>query len=165
MLIVPGVIYLVGKSKRTYQVLFVILVIGITYTSFFHVVRGLVLNSKVARGVTGLGQPNIDQASLNTLIKLDNQYKNATFVFIGNDTGLEITHNRTISLQPIGDDLKIDMDEYTYEGFSGPLFIVLPESYNGPKEKMIMKSFPGYAGFNLSMLSDKYVLYAADMKR
>jgi hypothetical protein len=57
------------------------------------------------------------------------------------------------------------MDDYRYEGFAGPLFIILPESYNGPKEKLIMKSFPNYAGFNLSMLSDKYVLYEARMKR
>ncbi len=57
------------------------------------------------------------------------------------------------------------MDDYTYDGFAGPLYIVLPETYNGPKEKMIMKSFPGYAGWNVSMLSNNYVLYAAKMKR
>ena len=57
------------------------------------------------------------------------------------------------------------MDEYTYDGFSGPLFIVLPETYNGPKEKLIMKSFKGYTGWNVSMLSKDYVLYAAKMRR
>jgi hypothetical protein len=98
-------------------------------------------------------------------MKLDKGNSNATFVFISNDIGLEVLHNRIITLQPIGDDLKIDTDDYTYDGFAGPLYIVLPESYNGPREKMIMKSFPGYTGFYLSMLSDNYVLYEAKMKR
>ena len=98
-------------------------------------------------------------------MKLDKENKNALFVFIANDVSLEILHNRVINLSPIGDDYKIDMDDYRYEGFAGPLFIILPETYNGPKEKLIMKSFPDYAGWNLSMLSDKYVLYEARMKR
>jgi hypothetical protein len=53
------------------------------------------------------------------------------------------------------------MDDYQYKGHAGPLFIVLPVKYNGPKEKMIMKSFPGYTGFNLSMISNNYTLYSA----
>jgi hypothetical protein len=66
-----------------------------------------------------------------------------------------------ITVLSIGDDLKIDIDDYRYDGHAGPLYIVLPESYNGPKEKMILKSFPRYKGFHVSMLSDNYVLYAA----
>ena len=99
------------------------------------------------------------------MMKLDGENKDAIFVFIANDIGQEILHNRVINLSPVSNDLKIDLDDYRYEGFAGPLYIILPESYNGPKEKLIMKSFPGYTGFNLSMLSDKYVLYAAKMKR
>ena len=96
------------------------------------------------------------------IVELD---RSTTFVFISNDIGLEVLHNRIITLPIIGNDLKIDVDDYDYDGFAGPLYIVLPESYNGPKEKMIMKSFKGYAGWNISMLSDKYVLYEARMKR
>ena len=54
-------------------------------------------------------------------MKLDRENRNATFVFVSNDIGLEIFHNRIITLKPIDDDLKIDMDDYTYEGFAGPL--------------------------------------------
>ena len=57
------------------------------------------------------------------------------------------------------------MGRVTYEGFAGPLFIVLPENYNGPKEKLVMKSFKGYADWNLSMLSKDYVLYEARRRK
>ena len=166
LLIVPGFIYLISTFKPVCKALVTIGAVVIAYFSFTYLIKGFNINRNLtAKGVTGISQPNIDQASLNQLIKLDNENKNATFVFISNDIGLEILHNRTITLPPIGDDLKIDADDYRYDGFSGPLFIVLPERYNGPKEKLIMKSFPGYTGFNISMLSDRYVLYAANMKR
>ncbi len=165
LLIVPGVIYLAGKFKPAYKFLFALVFLGITYFSLVYVINGFKINNINARGSSGIAQANIDQRSLNYIMKLDRESKNATFVFITNDVGLEILHNRFITLPPIEDDLKIDTDDYTYEGFAGPLYIVLPESYNGPKEKMIMKSFPNYAGWNVSMLSDKYVLYVAKLKR
>jgi hypothetical protein len=161
LLIVPGLIYLVSKFKPGYQWFFGVIFIGIAYTSFSYLIKGYNINSLNAKGTSGIAQPNIDQQSLNYIMKLDRENNNATFVFISDDTGLEILHNRIITLQPIGEDLKIDADDYRYEGHAGPLYIILPESYNGPKEKMIMKSFPGYKGFNLSMLSDNYVLYSA----
>ena len=164
-LLVPGIIYLVSRIKIAYRVIFAVITAAIAFTSFTYLVKGFIINDAAARGTTGIAQPNIDQASLNQVIKLDKANSNAVFVFIGNDCGLEVLHNRIISLQPVGDDLKINTDDYKYVGFAGPLFIILPESYNGPKEKMIMKSFPGYAGFNVSMLSDKYVLYAAKLRR
>jgi hypothetical protein len=134
----------------------------IAFTSFRYLGKGYNINKNLsAKGVTGISQPYIDQPSLNAIMKLDRENRNATFVFIGSDIGLEVIHNRTIVLPPIGPDLHINTNDYTYPGHAGPLFIVLPESYNGPKEKMIMKSFPGYKGFNLSMLSDDYVLYSA----
>jgi len=165
LLVTPGVIYLAGKFKPAGKFLFALIFAGIAYTSFAYLIKGFEINKVNARGASGIAQPNIDQQSLNHIMKLDRENKNATFVFVSNDIGLEISHNRIITLKPIGDDLKIDMDDYTYEGFAGPLYIILPESYNGPKEKMIMKSFPGYAGWNLSMLSNNYVLYAAKMRR
>jgi len=165
LLIVPGVISLVMGFKPVYKFVFALFFAGIAYTSFSYLVKGYEINGAGARGVSGIAQPNIDQQSLNYIMKLDKENNNATFVFISDDLGLEILHNRIITLQPIGDDLKINIDDYRYDGFAGPLYIVLPESYNGPKEKMIMKSFPGYTGFNLSMLSPNYVLYSAKMKR
>ncbi len=166
LIIIPGIIYLVSKSRRSIKFIFTIVCIGIACFSFTYLIKGFGINkNSSAKGVSGISQINIDQQSLNAVMKLDKENRNATFVFISNDIGLEVIHNRVINLPPITDDLKIDMDDYQYEGFAGPLFIVLPESYNGPKEKMIMKAFPNYAGFNLSMLSDKYVLYEARMKR
>jgi hypothetical protein len=164
LLIVPGVLYLVSKFKPAYKFLFALIFIGITYNSFAYLIKGFEINHSSAKGLSGIAQVNIDQQSLNGIMKLDTENSNATFVFISNDIGLEILHNRIITMQPIGDDLKIDTDDYRYDGFAGPLYILLPESYNGPKEKMIVKSFPGYTGFNFSMLSDNYVLCTAKMK-
>jgi hypothetical protein len=166
LLLIPGLIYWISGLKNIYKGAFVVIIAAIGFVSFSYLFKGYSLNNNVsARGNTGIAQPGIDQASLNIITKLDRNNRNAVFVFVGDELGLEVLHNRTIMLQPIGDDLKIDIDDYKYDGFAGPLYIVLPESYNGPKEKMIMKSFPGYTGFNVSMLSDKYVLYEAKMKR
>ena len=140
-LIVPGMIYLVMRLNIAYRVVFAAITAAIAFTSIIYLVKGFAINNSAARGVTGIAQPNIDQASLNQVMKLDRMNSNAVFVFIGNDCGLEVLHNRIISLQPVGDNLKINTDDYKYDGFAGPLFIILPESYNGPKEKMIMKSF------------------------
>jgi hypothetical protein len=165
LLITPGIIYLAAGFKPVYKFLSVIVFIALAFNSFSYLIHGYKANSTYAKGITGIPQPNIDQASLNQVMKLDKENRNATFVFIGDDIGLELQHNRYIALQPINDDLKINTDDYTYEGFAGPLYIVLPESYNGPKEKMVMKSFPNYAGWNISMLSNDYVLYVAKLKR
>jgi hypothetical protein len=161
ILIFPGIIYLASKLKTQYVLLCSLIPLLLLIINFNYLIRGYQANKNGARGVTGVTQTNVDQQSLNQLMKLDNENRNATFVFISYDTGLEIFHNRIITLLPISDDLKIDIDDYRYLGHAGPLYIVLPESYNGPKEKMILKSFPGYKGFNVSMLSDNFVLYSA----
>jgi len=162
LLVMPGIIYLLSTLKLPYQIVFASLTLVIASVSFNYLIKGYKVNNNInAKGVTGVAQPNIDQQSLDRIIKLDKKNKNAVFVFVSIDLGLEIKNNRIITLPDIGDDLKIDVDDYRYEGHAGPLYIILPETYSGPKEKMIMKSFPGYKGFNVSMLSDKYVLYAA----
>jgi hypothetical protein len=92
---------------------------------------------------------------------LDKKNTNAIFVFVSESMPLEIKHNRVIVLPPIGDDLKIEYDDYEQGGHVGPLFIILPEKYAGPKEKMILKAFPDYKGWYGSMLSDNTVMYAA----
>jgi len=165
LLVTPGVIYLVSKFKPFYRFLFVLVVIGIALNSFIDLINGFKVNSLSAKGISGIAQVEIDQPSLNHIMKLDRENRNAIFVFLWGEIGLEVLHNRIITLLPIDDSLKIDMDDYTYDGFAGPLYIVLPESYNGPKEKMIMKSFTGYAGWHESMLSNNFVLYEAKMKR
>jgi len=162
LIVIPGTIYLFSQFKVPYRALLGLIWIGIAFTSIFFVVKGYSFNkNKSAHGVSGIAQEFIDQSSLDKIIAIDRQQKNATFVFINRDISLEITHNRVLNLEPIGDDLKIDLDDYQYDGHAGPLYIILPDSYGGPKEKFILKSFPGYKGWYGSMLSDKYVMYQA----
>ncbi len=164
-LAVPGMIYLITRRKIAYKAVYVLIIGAIAFTSFSYLIKGFEINRLSARGITGIAQPNIDQASLNQVIKLDRENTNAVFVFIGNDLGLEVLHNRIISLQPVSDDLKTDINDYKYDGFAGPLFIILPESYRGPKEKLVIRSFPGYTGFHVASLSAGYMLYEASLKR
>jgi hypothetical protein len=118
--------------------------------------------NKSAHGISGIAQQNIDQTALNKVMATDNQVHNATFVFINKELSLEIKHNRILGLEPIGNDLKIDIDDYEYDGHDGPLYIILPDNYAGPKEKFILKSFPDYKHWYGEKLSDKYVMYKAD---
>lgn len=162
LIIIPGTIYLFSGFKVPYRVLFGLIWMGIVFTSVVYLVKGYSNNkNKSAHGVSGLAQQFIDQPSLDKIMALDRQQKNATFVFVSKDIGLEITHNRVLNLEPVGNELKIDLDDYEHDGHAGPLYIILPDSYAGPKEKMILKSFPDYKGWYGSMLSDKYVMYQA----
>ena len=115
----------------------------------------------ITHGVTGIAQQAIDQKSLDKIIALDKQNTNATFVFVNESLGLEIKRNRVITLQPIGNDLRLPFTDSESEGHAGPLYIILPASYAGPKEKFILKAFPDYKGWYGSMLSDGYVMYTA----
>jgi len=165
LLITPGVIYLATQLKTAYKVVFAFIFLVIAGYSVSYLAHGYAINGKLARGITGVAQPNIDQTALNQVLKLDHEKRGITFVFIGDDIGLELQHNRYVALQPISDSLKINADDYEYAGFGGPLYIVLPETYNGPKEKLVMKSFQNYAGWNVSMLDANYVLYVGDRKK
>ncbi len=69
-------------------------------------------------------------------------------------------YNRVIILPPVGDKLRIDFDQYLHKGNNGPLYIILPDNYAGPKEKFILKAFPDYKGWYGSMLSNNVVMYA-----
>ncbi|HWD89981.1 MAG TPA: hypothetical protein VG367_17765 [Mucilaginibacter sp.] len=162
LLVIPGTIYLIQKSASAYKGIFTLIWVGIAVTSIVYMAKGYAYNKdKSAHGVSGIAQQTIDQKSLDQVMALDRQNTNAIFVFVGESLGLEIKHNRVISLQPIGDNLKIDFDDYEFDGHAGPLYIILSESYAGPKEKFILKAFPDYHGWYGSMLSDNYVMYAA----
>lgn len=162
LIVIPGAIYLISKSKTIYRGAFALMWIGIAITSIVYAAKGYLYNkNKSAHGMSGIAQQAIDQKSLNQILALDEQNTNATFVFVNESLGLEIKHNRVITLQPISDDLRINFDDYEYDGHAGPLYIILPESYNGPKEKFVLKAFPNYKGWYGSMLSDNYVMYAA----
>src|SRR3569833_2145414 len=162
LLVIPGAIYLISKIRPLYRTLFNVLWAGIAVSSIVYLVKGYTCNkNKSAHGVSGLAQQAIDQRSLDEIMALDNNNTNATFVFVNESLGLEIRHNRVITLQHIGDDLEINFDDYEYDGHAGPLYIILPESYAGPKERFILKAFPDYHGWYGSMLSNNYVMNAA----
>ena len=137
------------SPKLSTRILFSIMGIGITFIGAYYFVR----NYTTRQG--------IDQHTLNEVTVLDQQNHDATFVFVNPGFANQVSHNKVILLEPIGDDLRINFDNYLHKGHSGPLYIVLPDKYGGPKEKMILKSFPDYKGWYGSMLSNDYVMYAA----
>jgi len=163
ILIAPGLIYYtVNKAKPLYRVALSLVVLLIAFTSFRYLIKGYQENDKLsAKGITGIAQPEIDQTSLNYIMKLDRENSNALFVFISNDIGLEIMHNRFITLSPIEDDARFIAGDYRFAGHAGPLYIVLPKEYKGKKESLIMQSFPGYKAFSTTKLSGNYMLYLA----
>lgn len=162
LLIIPGVVYLVSQSGIFYKAAFGFICMVIAFFSFRYFVPGYLQNKNVnARGTSGLAQMFIDQPSLNYIMDLDKKNNNALFVFTSPDLGLEINHNRFITLEAIDSDIKIDYDNYVHYGHAGPIFILLPASYMGPKSNIIRKCFPGYKGFKMDMLSNDYVLYSA----
>ncbi|MFI5158259.1 MAG: hypothetical protein ACHQF4_05300 [Sphingobacteriales bacterium] len=162
LLIVPGIIYLVAKFKRPYKISFAVLclvLLGINY-SFF--VKGFIFNKNTSgRGTTGFAQQTIDQQSLNYLLKLNAENKDAIFVFITPDLPLEITHNRIIILDPIIPGDQINYDDYSYDGHAGPLYLLLPANYSAKQDNTAMKFFPGYKDFACQKLGNNYVLYTA----
>ena len=162
LLVTPGAIYLFSRIKSRYRLLLCILWAGIAINSIIYLSHGYLFNkNQSAHGTSGFAQQNIDQTALNKVMTIDRQARNATFVFINKELGLEIKNNRIVGLEPISDELKIDMDDYEYDGHAGSLYIILPDSYAGPKEKFILKSFPSYKGWYGRKLSDRYVLYKA----
>ena len=103
----------------------------------------------------------MDQAALKQVVLLDKKIRNSTFVFVNQIPETTRLSNRVIHLPPVGDELRIDFDKYVHRGHFGPLYVVLPDNYAGPKEKFILKSFSDYKGWYGSMLTDKVVMYAA----
>jgi len=162
LLITPGVVYLVSLSKLPVKIGFGLICLFIAALSIRYFAASYYQNAtKNARGTSGIAQLFIDQLSLDQVMKLNRKNTNAIFVFISPDLGLEINHNRCVILDPIGPNVKIEFDDYVHYGHAGPIFIILPVTYMGPKSNIIRKCFPGYKGFHMDMLSDNYVLYSA----
>ncbi|WP_114936274.1 hypothetical protein [Mucilaginibacter endophyticus] len=158
----PGIIYLVSELQRGFKYLFYFVCFVIAYSSYKYFVPGYFQNKNIsARGYSGIAQLFIDQPSLNYIRNLDKQNTNAIFVFNSPDLSLEIEHNRTITVEDIGPEVAIDYDDYVYKGHAGPLYIVLPSNYLGPKSTIMRKCFPGYKGFKMTMLSNDYILWEA----
>jgi len=162
LIVAPGIIYLISGLKSGYKYLFYFVCFVIAYSSYKYFVPSYFQNKNTsAHGYSGIAQLFIDQPSLNYIRNLDRQNTNAIFVFTSPDLSLEIEHNRTIAVEAIGPDVAIDFDEYVYKGHAGPLYIVLPSDYIGPKSTILRKCFPGYKGFKMTMLSNAYILWEA----
>jgi hypothetical protein len=159
---VPGIIYLVAKFKRSYKIAFVVLCLVLVAINYSFLVKGFIFNKNISgRGTSGFAQQTIDQQSLNYLLKLNDENKDAIFVFTTADLTLEITHNRTIIIDPIIPREQINYDDYSYDGHAGPLYLLLPANYSAEQDVTAMKFFPGYKIFTQRKLGKNYVLFAA----
>lgn len=159
---IPGIIYLVSQLKIGYRVGFGLIWIVLAYSGLHYMVKGYGYNKKTsAHGITGIAQPAIDQPALDHILALDQQQSNAILAFTGNDIGLEIQHNRIITLEQISDYDHINIEDYEYDGHAGPLYILLPANYGEKKADIILKFFPDYKDFTSIKVSSRYVLYIA----
>lgn len=162
LLIIPGTLYLFSRYKMVYRAALALAVLIIAIFSVKFYINGQKgLHEYTAYGTSGIGQQFIDQPSLNYIKMLDDRHRDAIFVFFSADLGLEIRHNRIITLDALNSNLNINQDDYLHKGHAGPLYIVMPAYYTGIRANIILKSFPGYKGFSLKELSDNYVLYFA----
>jgi hypothetical protein len=157
----PGVIYLVSQARLPFRIIFGALWVFIAYSGFKFMYKGYHRNAyEAAHGHTGIAQLFIDQPTLNYVDQLDRQQRNAIFVFISADLGLEIQHNRIITFNPVNDQLAAE-NMNTYYGHAGPIYMVLPTSFKGAKANVYISRFPGYHNFALQQVSDKYLVYSA----
>jgi hypothetical protein len=162
LLIIPGIIYLLSKLKVRYQLVFGVLCVVLIFINYSFLIKGYIFNKNIsARGSSGIAQEYIDQPSLNYILNLDQQNKNAIFVFVTADLPLEISHNRIITLDPPLPGSKFDYDDYIYNGHGGPLYVLLPIAYAGERANIVMKFFPDYTAFAEKHLGAKYILYSA----
>ncbi|WP_158825095.1 hypothetical protein [Mucilaginibacter lacusdianchii] len=163
LLIIPGIVYLLSNTKVLYRAAFGLMIVFILAFSLNKLKDEYAYNKEEsAHGTSGLTQGFIDQPTLNYIMQLDKQQRNATFVFVSADLGLEINNNRIITIEPIGHDVKIDYYDYLHEGHAGPLYIVLPSDYEEQgRDKFIMKCFPGYKNFKTTALTEDYTIYSA----
>jgi hypothetical protein len=162
LLVTPGLIYLVGNLKIPYRIIFGLVWAFIAWKSSQFVFLGYKMHKDyAAHGSSGFAQEFIDQPALDYITQLDKRENKAIFVFISPDVPLEITYNRTITFEPLDDKLKPENDLDIYEGHAGPVFIVLPTSYIGPKAAVYIKNFPGYRNFTFCAADKNYVVYSA----
>lgn len=166
LIIAPGILYLFSRFKPAYRVALGLVVLFIAFFSLrYYIISYNGIKNHTARGSSGIAQQFIDQPTLNYITKLDRKSKDAIFVFTSPDLGLDIQHNRIITLEPLNSDISINFDEYVHKGHAGPLYIIMPAEYIGIRASVILKCFPGYKGFSLKELSNNYVLYFATEAR
>lgn len=163
IIVIPGAFYLLGNAKVPVQAAFGFFWLFVLGHTFYFFGKGYHRNAfETAHGSSGIAHMFIDQTTLNYITKIDLERPDARFVFISPDIGLELKNSRIITLNPIGDDLVIDHDYYNHVGHSGPLYLVLPASYKGPKATALMKGFVNYHNFKVITPSKNSIIYQAE---
>lgn len=165
LIVIPGVVYLVSRGQWWYKALFGAAWVFIAYNSFSRLYNEYTYNAGEGHitGNSGFVQQFIDKPNLDYLMQADRQHRNAIFVFTSVDLGLEIIHNRVVTLQPLGPDIGVDYEDYLHKGHAGPLYILLPSDYEeNQRARFIMKCFPGYHNFKVKHLSEDYTIFEAE---
>ncbi|MEZ2336280.1 hypothetical protein AB6735_11625 [Mucilaginibacter sp. RCC_168] len=163
LIIIPGGVYMVLRSNLAFKTIFLLFCFIIAYATYSALMPNYQKNTEISgRGSSGFAQQNIDQVSLDHITSLDKRNKNAIFVFINPELGLEANNNRVITLRPVVSDLDpADYVSYVHHGHAGPLYILLPSNYMGPQANLILECFPDYKEFETEILSNDYVLFSA----
>jgi hypothetical protein len=162
LLFIPGVLYFFTQFRPAFKVIFLILWGFIGFTSLRYFIGNYKYNVKVsAHGPTGFSQLFADQQAMDYLQLLDGQHHNdAVFVFTSADLGLEIMHNRMITLDaPDDNGNQTYVADNEHDGYAGPLYILLPAYYitNG-NALLVEQAFPAYRHFEIKQLSKNYVV-------
>jgi len=157
-IITPGIIYIVSKLRPPYIVFFAAIWLFIGYKSYRFMYTGFDRNAHWAsHGNTGFAQVFIDQPMLSHIIMLDKQQHNALFVFLTSDLVFEISNNHVITFEPG----KAEQGQDIYNGHAGPIYVMLPKSYEANKVAAYLKNFKGYANFIVEKSTADYTLYLA----
>jgi hypothetical protein len=164
LIVIPGTLYLVSRTNVIFKALFGLIWLFIAYSSITRFSNDYRYNKREGvHGNSGLIQQFVDQPTLNYLMQLDKQERDALFVFTSADLGLEIEHNRIITIEPIGLDVKVNYQDYLHKGHAGPLHILLPADYErSGRAKFILKCFPGYSNFRVTKQTADYMVYSAE---
>lgn len=162
ILALPGFIYLIGKTKAL-RIAFLVVWIAFISWELVYFTSGYWINRKAAHGVSGLAQQGYDKETINTITTLDARHPaQAVFVITSADLGVEIIHNRVITISLDGMDTE-DLNELNYAGKAGTIYMLMPETYvkNGIAAKVV-KGFTGYHQFSIKQLSKDFYLYWAN---
>ncbi|WP_448700107.1 hypothetical protein ACFGVR_23340 [Mucilaginibacter sp. AW1-3] len=162
LLAIPGIIWLLSKTRMTRGIFAVIWIVficlGVRYFIYDYKV-----NKLSAQGNSGLTQGQYDKTTLDEIARLDSLHHNdAIFVFVEADIAVEVNNNRVITLDIESMD-NYDYDVLKYAGKGGTIYMLMPESYvkNGVANH-IGKSFTSYHNFSVKQLSKEYYLFTAE---
>jgi hypothetical protein len=162
LLAIPGMIWLLNRTKASRLVLTVVWIAFICWELRFFAVeyKG---NYDAPHGSSGMSQQLYDHETLNTIVQFDaTHHNNATFVVTNPDVAAEISNNRVITLDDLDNMPKEDFAQLKFAGTSGIIYMLMPKSFveKGLADGVV-KCFTGYHQFYSKKLSNRYYLYWA----